>query len=86
MPAVYNKRANAAPKEAIYIGRGSPWGNPFKIGEHGDRAQVIARFVKEVLPRLDLEPLRGKDLVCWCSPSACHGDEILKALSGTASK
>ena len=25
-----------------------------------------------------LEPLRGKDLVCWCAPEACHADVLLK--------
>ena len=22
--------------------------------------------------------LKGKDLVCWCAPKACHGDILLK--------
>jgi hypothetical protein len=25
-----------------------------------------------------LPELRGKDLVCWCAPLACHGDLILR--------
>jgi hypothetical protein len=24
-----------------------------------------------------LRELRGKDLVCWCAPDACHGDVLL---------
>jgi hypothetical protein len=32
------------PPGAIYIGRGSPWGNRFVIGEHGDRDQVCNQF------------------------------------------
>lgn len=77
---VHNKRAGTAPDGAVYIGRGSPWGNPFKIGEHGTRDDVCDRFEREVLPGLDLSPLRGKHLVCWCKPARCHGDAILAAL------
>ena len=80
MPKVYNKRKNDAPKGAVYIGRGSPWGNPFKIGIHGNRDRVCDRFEREILPTLDLEPLRGKDLVCFCAPLRCHGHSILAAL------
>lgn len=31
-------------KYDIYIGRGSIWGNPFKIGDHGTREEVIAMY------------------------------------------
>lgn len=80
MAKVYNKHKGDAPKNAIYIGRGSPWGNPFKIGVHGSRDQVCNRFEQEVLPTLVLEPLRGKNLICFCAPRRCHGHSILKAL------
>lgn len=33
---------------------------------------------KWILDHLDL--LRGKDLVCWCSPEKCHGDIYLSLL------
>jgi hypothetical protein len=79
--AVYNKHKTNAPKDAVYIGRGSPWGNPFKIGIDGDRNEVCDRYEREVLPKLDLEPLRGKDLVCFCAPLRCHGDSLLRALA-----
>lgn len=80
MGKVHNKKAGTAPADAVYIGRGSPWGNPFVIGRDGDRDTVCDRFENEILPTLDLEPLEGKDLVCWCKPARCHGDAILKAL------
>lgn len=32
-----------------------------------------------------LEYLRGKDLVCWCSPRPCHGDVYLEMLYGSDS-
>lgn len=77
MPLVYNIK-RGSPRDAVYVGRGSPWGNPFIVGEHGTRAEVIERFCVEVLPALDLEELIGRDLTCFCWPKPCHADEILK--------
>ncbi|WP_316196533.1 SLOG family protein [Bradyrhizobium sp. SZCCHNS3053] len=76
-PRVYNKHHKDAPDDAVYIGRGSPWGNRFVIGEHGDRDQVCNLFECEQLPDLDVSPLIGRDLVCFCAPHRCHGDSIL---------
>lgn len=83
MSKVHNKKADTAPPDAVYIGRGSPWGNPFVIGKDGDRDAVCDKFEKITLPTLDLSTLRGKDLVCFCKPARCHGDAILKALKET---
>lgn len=77
MPKVYNKYKNP-PKDAVYIGRGSPWGNPFMIGPDGDRDAVCDKFEEEILPTLNVTALRGKDLVCFCAPKRCHGDAILR--------
>jgi len=77
---VHNKHHGSAPPDAVYIGRGSPWGNPFIIGVDGDRDDVCDRFEKVTLPHLDLAPLIGKDLVCYCAPKRCHGDSILEAI------
>lgn len=77
-PRVYNKSRGNVPRDAVYVGRGSPWGNPFKIGEHGNRDTVIKCYEREVLPTLDLRPLRGKHLVCFCKPLACHADVLLR--------
>ena len=83
MPNVYNKR-HTYPADAVYVGRGSDWGNPFKIGEDGTREEVIEKFEKVYVPAILkkipdwLKPLRGKDLVCWCFPEACHADVLLR--------
>lgn len=67
----------------VYIGRGSPWGNPFVIGEHGTRAEVIAKYEESIksrpgmLQRIRTE-LRGKILGCWCAPKPCHGDVLAR--------
>lgn len=78
MPKVYNKHHKDVPIDAVYVGRGSPWGNPFRMHTESSRNHVCDRFEQEVLPTLDLTPLRGKDLVCFCAPLRCHGDAILK--------
>jgi len=72
-------------KEAysVYIGRPSPLGNPFMIGKHGSREEVIAKFEEYARSNAGVIAaiLRLKDddvLGCWCKPSACHGDVIVK--------
>ncbi len=75
---VHNKYQRTEPPGAVYIGRGSPYGNPFVIGKDGDRDDVCDKFEREILPSLDVSALRGKHLVCFCAPKRCHGDAILK--------
>jgi hypothetical protein len=64
----------------VYIGRGSKWGNPFKIGKDGTRERVIElyrAYIREQRGLLaDLGEIRGKVLGCWCSPLPCHGDVL----------
>jgi len=77
-PKVLNRKISAVPHGAIYIGRPSKWGNPFVIGRDGTRDEAVARYRVYLLrnPSLieALFELRGRDLVCWCAPCACHGD------------
>lgn len=84
-PRVLNsyKHKSIITQDDIYIGRGSPYGNPFVIGEQYTRDQVCDLFEKQTLPTLDVEPLRGKNVVCFCSPARCHGHSIFKKLYGT---
>ena len=75
----------SAPAGSVAIGRGTRWGNPFIIGDDGDRAVVIAKFHHYAQWRLErepqwLEPLRGVDLACYCAPKPCHGDVIVELL------
>ena len=44
MCKVLNKHHSGVPAGAVYIDRGSRWGNPFRIGPDGDRAAVIAKY------------------------------------------
>jgi hypothetical protein len=66
------------PENAVYVGRGSRWGNPFTLANSGG-AHPALRFACEVAPLLDVSELRGKDLACWCRlGQACHADVLLK--------
>ena len=83
MPKVHNKYHGTAGSNAIYIGRGSPYGNPFMIGKHGDRDSVCDQYETMLMnnPKLLAQvkaELKGKDLVCFCSPQRCHGDVLLR--------
>jgi len=88
MPRLLHKKYNDIPAKAVYIGRGSKWGNPFKIGEDGTRLEVVVKFMKHLAESQnlldDLPELEGKDLVCFCSPRLCHG-EILMLLANAKS-
>jgi len=79
---VWSKRERGVPADAVYVGRPTKWGNPFVIGQHGDRDEVI-RLYRERLagsPAMlrAVRELAGRDLVCWCSPEACHADVLVE--------
>ena len=80
MPLVYNRRHNNAPSTAIYVGRGTPWGNPYPVWHPSMRDWACEMFEAQILPTLDVETLRGKDLICWCAPLRCHADSIIRKL------
>jgi len=82
------KKGWKMPENAIYVGRPSRWGNPFRIGIDGTREQVIEKYREWLREKLKedpafLEPLRGKDLACWCPLNVpCHADVIIEFLKG----
>jgi len=70
-------------------------GNPFKLGDSDDRAEVIARYVPTFYGRLASDPdfraavldLPGKRVACWCRHAeedapACHLDVVDQFLRG----
>ena len=87
MCRVLNKHAAGGHHGAIYIGRGSKWGNPFRIGADGDRATVIAKHARWLRDQHHLlrarDELRGKDLLGFCAPVPCHGDLLLRLANAT---
>lgn len=70
----------------VYIGRPSKWGNPFTIGKHRNRAEVIRKYVQYISRRDDLlsaaSTLNGHTLGCFCKPLACHGDILARLADG----
>ncbi len=78
------------PPNAVRIDRKTKWGNPFYMAGESQRDAVCDRFEKEILAHLDVEELRDKDLVCWCTypgdpnPKRCHGHSIIAKLERTA--
>lgn len=77
-PLVQNKKQYDGP--GVYIGRPSPWGNPFAIGLDGTRSEVLHKYAEwflsqnEEFHKMTKRKLKGQRLVCWCRPFPCHGD------------
>lgn len=88
-PKVFNKHGGRHPNDAVYVGRPSKWGNPYLIGSHGNREECVDKFRDYIKgnPALlkALGELKGKNLVCWCAPKACHADVLLEMANETAS-
>ena len=72
------------PAGAVYVGRPTRYGNPYPLVREADREEVISKFRSYATNRLEnephwLEPLRGKDLACWCAPGRlCHADVLME--------
>lgn len=88
MPRVFSKRF-PHPPGAVLVDRTTDFGNPFKVGKHGDLPTVLAKYEEWIykparvrLRQRMKRELRGKDLLCWCSspqyPMPCHAHIILK--------
>lgn len=73
-------------KYDVYIGRGSKWGNPFRMrnNSQAERDRVCEEYEKYFfttdLPN-QLHELRGKVLGCYCKPLRCHGDFLAKLVN-----
>lgn len=84
------------PEDATYIGRAMPhfglkaskFANPFKLKDDEPRGATIQRYKEWLWGQIrsgkitleDLLELEGKNLVCFCSPNACHGDVLVAAV------
>lgn len=83
MIPVLNKRTDALPDGHVYVGRPSPWGNPYPLSE-GTRIEVVRRYRLHIKrnPLLiqQLADLKPVALVCWCAPLPCHADVLAELL------
>ncbi len=84
-------RIDAAPagwktnSDYVYIGRPSKWGNPYHVSTGRTACIALFREYAECTPQLlnSLHELRGKTLVCFCKPQACHGDVLAELADQT---
>jgi hypothetical protein len=85
-PQVLNRR-NLGPAwqddpRLVYVGRPSPWGNPYHETKLLGRSEVVEMFRMYAVDRLEREPywldslLGATALVCFCAPQACHADVL----------
>lgn len=79
----------------VYIGRRGRgldgyFGNPYVLSRmEVSREQAIARYERYFARRMATDPefksrveaLKGKTLLCFCKPLACHGDVIAEHLN-----
>lgn len=82
-PRVLNKYKDHIPKDAVYIGRPSKWGNPFTVGKDGNRDEICDKYsawldTQPELKEQAKQELKGKSLICYCAPLRCHGDTLLR--------
>jgi len=81
------------PLGTVYVGRPSKWGNPFTVTAERTVEECVDlfRFTTEPVPgrpgwfttvdaaEIDVRPLRGKNLACWCPLNQpCHADVLLE--------
>lgn len=91
----WRKAGGVKPANVVYCGRPSVFGNPFKVGEWskvdgqtrcltpGLSVRLFRGYACERMTREPnwLDPLRGKDLACWCKEGEpCHVDVLLELL------
>lgn len=89
MTTVVNKRKE--PCDIDITRQGGPWGNPYRVGIHGTREEVIAMHRKDTLAKRWLFPIirekmKDKRLGCVCKPLACHGDVYAEIANGVISE
>ena len=72
----------------VYIGRGSVFGNKYRITATCTREQVVKKYEVWFYKRLRnpkfkraVLKLQGKRLGCFCWPKLCHGSIIVEYLN-----
>jgi len=84
---VYIKnRFEKNPPNTIRVARPSRWGNPYSLKDFS-REKSLQLYEEWLIEQLDndptfLEPLRNKNLACFCKPNEkCHVDILLGYIS-----
>lgn len=78
------------PKNTVYVGRPSKWGNPFIVSEYDNPKKVVSMYDYYISTMLfsvgtsdeyreKIKEIKGKNLACWCPlDQPCHADVLLK--------
>lgn len=73
-------------RNVYYKVNDSIWANPYRLVNEAMRLQVIGQYRQYVTssPGLmeRLPELKGKTLVCYCKPEACHCDVLVELIEG----
>jgi len=85
-PRIYNADTDIIPDGAVYVGRSSRYGNPYRLGVDGTAGDVAILYLKYLVANPELVQdiklnLKDKNLVCHCSSELCHA-AILQLLAG----
>jgi Domain of unknown function (DUF4326) len=82
---VLNLRRPVVGVQYMRVDRGTDWGNPFIMMDltEQERQRVCDLFERYAVWRLTtdpkwLDPLRRKNLACWCAPGRCHAETLLR--------
>lgn len=79
------------PAGAVFVGRPTKWGNPFKVGTPGapspEAAVSLFRDYLALARQAGIveqarEELKGHSLACWCPlDQSCHADVLLELVN-----
>ena len=67
----------------VYVGRGSKWGNPYRVSEYG-RKKCVAKYETYIRNSYLMDhifELKQKVLCCFCAPLLCHSSILVKILN-----
>lgn len=87
-------------KSGVYVGRPSPFGNPWPVDEKNSREKVVEQYrswlhekmknPNSIQYRSIMEMAKAErngeviNLICWCAPLACHADVIKECIESIA--
>ena len=74
------------PEGAVYVGRPTRWGNPYKVSKTQSAAECVrlyrAMWLDYIVRGYDVHikrDLGGKDLACFCPlDRPCHADVLIE--------
>ncbi len=74
MRRIQRKRVKGwhVPDNAVYVGRPNKWGNPFRVGVHGDSQQCVDLYRRYLDGEISDEDTKWRNSLydegLWCSP------------------